>query len=90
VTFKKIYQNRSLSYEQLDQLKTAEALYECVPMSIYFPWAIFFMRHVARATTGKLILRTVAMMGVLGPIIEYSAQMAKDRAYWPIVREIYR
>ena len=85
-----MYQNRSLTWDQIDRLKTAEALFECIPMTIYFPWALYFMRHVARATTPYLIGRTVLMLGVAGPTIEYSAQMAKDRYYWPIVREIFK
>ena len=89
VTFKKIYQNRSLSWAQLDRLKTAEAIFECVPMTIYTPFAVFFMRQVARATTPRLIGRTVGMLGVMVPVIEYTAQMTKDKYYWPIVREIY-
>jgi hypothetical protein len=73
----------------MDNLKTAEALFECVPMTIYAPFALYFSRHVARATTPRLILRTVLILGISTPIIEFGAQMTKDRFYWPIVREIY-
>ena len=90
MTFRKMYQNRSLSWDQIDRLKTAEALFECIPMTIYAPFALYFMRHVARATTPFLIARTVLLLGVAAPTIEYSAQMTKDKYYWPIVREIFK
>ena len=58
-------------------------------MTIYAPFALYFMRHVARATTPYLIFRTVFLLGVSVPTIEYTAQMTKDKYYWPIVREIF-
>jgi hypothetical protein len=59
-------------------------------MTIYAPFALYFMRHVARATTPFLIARTVLLLGVAAPTIEYSAQMTKDKYYWPIVRGIFK
>ena len=86
VTFKKLSANRSLSYDQMDRLKTAEALYECIPITIYTPFAIYFLRKVGQANSGSLIVRFLGKLAVCVPMVEIPAQYTKEHYYWPIVR----
>ena len=89
VTFRKLYKNRSLSLSQLDRLKTAEALFECVPVSVYSPFIVFFLRATARANTGRRFVVLLGQLLVVVPPVEYFAMTYRDKLYWPIVREVY-
>ena len=89
ITFRKLYQNRSLTYSQVDRLKTAEALFECIPITFYMPFSLLFMRQVANANTGPKIFRFVGTLTLSLPLIEFGTQSVKDKYYWPIVRKTY-
>ena len=60
ITFRKIYESRSLTLEQVDRLQTAESLYECVPLAIYAPFSIYLLRLVGRANNKSRLLSLIA------------------------------
>ena len=64
---------RTLTYDQVNNLKTAQALYECVPISIYTPFALYFLRRVAQANSGPAILRLCIHLTIAIPLVELSA-----------------
>ena len=73
----------------MNELKIAEALFECIPITIYLPFSLVFMRQAGNANTGPKILRFILTLGVSVPMIEIGAQSLKDKYYWPIVRKTY-
>ena len=73
----------------MTRLKTAEALYECIPITIYLPFAYLGLRKVAQAVTSKAIIRFMFGTGIIVPCIELFSTYTKDRYYWPIVRKVY-
>ena len=86
LTFEKILACRTLSYSQIDRLKTAEALYECVPLTIYSPFVIYYLRKTAQAVTGPLIVKLCIQLLIVAPSVEICAQYTKTALYWPLIR----
>ena len=89
VTFEKVWSNRSLNADQIDKLKTAQALYECVPLITYSPFFLYFLRSIGRVSTGRGMLLFLGQVAVVAPPVEYLAVTQRDKLYWPIVREVY-
>ena len=88
-TFQKLFEHPYLSWRQIDRLKTAQALYELKPTSLYAPYLFLMMRQVAKANTPALIARFVLLALVTAPIVEVGARNFRDKMYWPLVRETY-
>ena len=88
-TFQKLYEHPYLSWRQIDKLKTAQALYELVPISLYAPYLFLMMRQVAKANTSALLARFVLLAVLTAPSVEVGARTLRDRLYWPIVRKTY-
>ncbi len=78
-----------MNYKQIDNLKTAQAYYELVPVTIYAPYLFVMMRKVAKANTGALISRFVLLTICTAPFVELGQRYLRDTLYWPLVRQTY-
>ena len=90
ITFRKIYSSHNLNKDQVDRLKTAESIYECIPLTIYLPFSVYFLRLVGRANTGRRLLNFIGQLAIIVPTVECGARWQRDKLYWPIVQEVYR
>jgi len=81
----KLYENRYLTYEQVDWLKTAQAIFEVVPVAIYLPYLFLMMRQVLRANTAKKYGVCMLTLTMTLPWVEGAQVYMKERLYWPIV-----
>ena len=50
-TLQKLYENNSLTYGQVEKLKTAIAASEIVPLLVYSPYLLVMLRKCATANT---------------------------------------
>ena len=50
-TFRKLYENQNLSYEQIIRLTLALAIYEVVPLVTFFPMGCIMFLKCARANS---------------------------------------
>ena len=89
LTFDKILDCRTLNYSQVQRLKTAQALFECVPITIYSPFAVYFLRKTAQAVTAPKLINLALQLVFVVPCVEFVAQSTKTRLYWPLIRQIY-
>ena len=66
-TLQKLYENHSLTHLQIDDLKTAIAAFEIVPLAVYTPYLILMLKRCARANTAKNIVRAtqISIVGFL-------------------------
>ena len=62
----------------MERLKTAEALYECIPITIYIPFAFLGLRMCGRANTGPKIMKFILGASLVAPCVEMCAMKAKD------------
>jgi hypothetical protein len=67
-------------------MKTAQALYEIVPLSIYSPYLFVMMRIVAKANTQKAMIRFIGVLLMSAPLMEGTARYMRDKMYWPLVK----
>ena len=88
-TFQKLYENQSLSYQQVDRLKSAVAVKEVVPAIVYAPYLYFMLRKCANATNANLWVKAT-LYGFSGFIAtEIAAREISLRLWWPIVAQVY-
>ena len=59
---------------QIERLKTAQALYEVIPLGLYLPYLFGMMRVVAKANTSALLLRFTILFGCTAPIVEVTSR----------------
>ena len=89
VTFQKLYEHPYLSQPQIDRLKTAQALFEIVPITLYAPYLFIMMRVIAKANTSVKLLKFTALFCATAPVIEFTSRYLKDYYYWPLVKTTY-
>ncbi len=65
VTLAKLYDNHSLTYEQIDQLKTAIAATEVIPLAVYSPYLFLMLRLSVGANSSQRVIKALGV-GLLG------------------------
>ena len=58
-------------------------------MTMYAPFALYFMVLSARATDRYKLTSLVKQACVIVPPVELASRYYRDKLYWPIVREVY-
>jgi len=88
-TFQKLYDNDTLTYDQVAELKKARAAFETIPKVVFAPYLIFLMRACLRANDSKRISNAIVygLTGFLG--CEVLTRYARDKVYWPVVATVY-
>ena len=61
VTFKKLYENHSLNYDQVLRLKQAQAIYEVIPFFSFIPMGYIMFIKCLNATSPKAIRRAIIL-----------------------------
>ena len=89
VTFQKLYEHPYLSQTQIDRLKTAQALFEVIPIALYAPYLFLMMRVVAKANTSVKLMKFTALFTLTAPSVELTSRYLKDHYYWPLVKQTY-
>ena len=89
-TLQRLYENQSLTKDQIDSLKTAIAASEVIPLALFSPYVLVGFRLCLGANTGsrflKMLVFGVAGFGVSDAASLYFAQ----KVWWPITAEVYR
>ena len=89
-TFRKLYENQQLNYEQVVRLKLAMAIYEVVPLVIFAPMGCIMLLKCARANSSNA-LKSATLWGLsLYSVSSVTARETRDRLYWPIVQDVVR
>ena len=89
-TFKKLYENQALNYDQILRLKLALAIYEVVPLVIFAPMGCIMFLKCARANSSQA-LKNATLWGIsLYAASSVTARETRDRLYWPIVQDVVR
>ena len=71
VTFQKLFEDQSLDYEDVDKLKTAQAVYETVPVIMLTPYAYFLLRKIAQANKSNQIRNFTLGVLLTYPLADY-------------------
>lgn len=88
-TFQKLYENHSLTYGQVDRLKTAIAAKELIPFAVYSPYLFLMLRLSAQATSAGKITKAIGI-GLVGfGICECTSMELSQRVWWPITAKVY-
>ena len=88
-TFMRLFESPILNYSQMDRLKTAEAIYEVVPIAIMSPYALFMLRHSASFQMSPTALKKSFLYGAIGIPIYLMALHFQSKAYFPLVAQVY-
>ena len=84
-----MYENNSLTHDQVDRLKTAIAATEIIPIAIYSPYFLVMGRKLAFVNTQIKFLKAFAI-GITGfCICESASIIVSQKVWWPVTKQVY-